>query len=151
MSERSVVAEGTAVPHEDRTALPSEPPVPWTPAGPASTASRPPATLAERVGGPAVPDDVIEALGYVIDPELGVDIVGLGLVYDARVVDGVARVLLTTTTPACPVGSYLTDAIRWALLSLERIERVEVELTHDPRWTPELMSDEVKVQLGWAR
>lgn len=151
MWERSVVAERTIAPHEDRTALPDEPPVPWMPSVPAPTASRPPATLVEAMGGPAVPDDIVEALGYVIDPELGVDIVGLGLVYDARVIDGIAHILLTTTTPACPVGSYLTDVIRWALLSLEHIERVEVELTHDPRWTPALMSDEVKVQLGWAR
>jgi metal-sulfur cluster biosynthetic enzyme len=107
--------------------------------------------MAEASGGPHAPDDVIEQLRYVIDPELGVDVVGLGLVYDAQVVDGVARVLMTTTTPACPVGSYLADAIRWALLDLEGIERVEVELTHQPRWSPEMMSDDAKARLGWSR
>ncbi len=107
--------------------------------------------MAEVVDGSIAPEDVIEQLRYVLDPELGVDIVSLGLVYAASVVDGVAQVLLTTTSPACPVGSYLTDAVRWALLDLERVDRVEVRLTHEPRWTPHLMSDEAKVRLGWTR
>jgi metal-sulfur cluster biosynthetic enzyme len=116
-----------------------------------SPAPREAATLAEAVGGPAAPDDLIEQLRYVLDPELGIDVVSLGLVYDVRVVEGVAEVLMTTTTPACPVGSYLTDAVRWALLDLERVERVEVELTHQPRWSPRMMSDEAKARLGWTR
>lgn len=110
---------------------------------------RSPATLAEVVGGPAAPDDIVEQLRYVIDPELGVDVVSLGLVYDARVTDRTAHILMTTTTPACPLGSYLTDAIRWALLDLERVDQVDVELTHQPRWSPGMMSDEAKRQLGW--
>ncbi len=109
----------------------------------------------DRDGSPATTaaapasHELLEQLRYVIDPELGIDIVALGLVYQAGVVDGVAHVRLTTTTPACPVGSYLTDAVRWALLHLERVDRVEVELTHEPRWTPGMMSDEAKARLGW--
>ena len=99
----------------------------------------------------ADPADLDERLRTVIDPELGVNIVDLGLVYGVEVVDGVARVRMTTTTPACPIGSYLTDQIRWALLGLHDVLDVEVELTHDPHWSPERMSDEAKVQLGWAR
>ena len=88
--------------------------------------------------------------GLVIDPELGVNIVDLGLVYRAEVVDGVAHVLMTTTTPACPIGSFLSDQVRWALLGVDGIHEVEIELTHEPPWSPNRMSDEAKVQMGWA-
>jgi metal-sulfur cluster biosynthetic enzyme len=95
--------------------------------------------------------ELVARLATVIDPELGIDIVNLGLVYGAEMVDGVAHILMTTTTPACPIGSYLTDAIRWALLGLDGVLDVEVELTHEPPWSPERMSAEAKVRLGWVR
>ena len=94
---------------------------------------------------------LVEELQGVIDPELGVNIVDLGLVYGAQMVDGVAHILMTTTTPACPIGSYLRDEIRWALLRIDRVLDVEVELTHEPPWSPDRMSDEAKDQLGWNR
>ncbi len=94
---------------------------------------------------------LVEKLRTVIDPELGVNIVDLGLVYGAQMVDGVAHILMTTTTPACPVGEYLRDEIRWALLRIDRVLGVEVELTHTPAWSPDRLSDEAKVQLGWDR
>jgi metal-sulfur cluster biosynthetic enzyme len=94
---------------------------------------------------------VLDQLRGVIDPELGVNIVDLGLVYDAGIADGVADVLMTTTTPACPIGSYLSDEIRWALLALDSVLDVRVEITHDPRWSPERMSDAARDQLGWPR
>jgi metal-sulfur cluster biosynthetic enzyme len=94
---------------------------------------------------------LLEQLRSVIDPELGVNIVDLGLVYGAEMVDGTAEVLMTTTTPACPIGSYLTDQIRWALLDIDSVLDVRVELTHEPRWSPDLMTDAAKSQLGWAR
>jgi len=97
---------------------------------------------------PAVID---EALRTVIDPELGVNIVDLGLVYDAEVTDGRATVLITTTTPACPLGPYLSDGIRWALLKLDGILDVDIEVTYDPLWSPDLMTDLAKQQLGWPR
>lgn len=104
----------------------------------------------QALTGPRVePGALIESLRTVIDPELGVNIVDLGLVYDAASVDGVARILLTTTTPACPLGSYLSDSIRWALLDLHGIQDVEIDLTYDPLWSPDLMSDLAKEQLGW--
>jgi metal-sulfur cluster biosynthetic enzyme len=107
--------------------------------------------LAHVLGLEVDPADLHERLRMVIDPELGINIVDLGLVYGVEVVGGVARVRMTTTTPACPIGSYLADQIRWALLGLDGVLDVEVELTHDPRWFPERMSDEAKVQLGWVR
>ncbi|HVA85159.1 MAG TPA: metal-sulfur cluster assembly factor [Candidatus Saccharimonadales bacterium] len=95
--------------------------------------------------------ELVERLRAVIDPELGVNIVDLGLVYGAEMVNGVAQILMTTTTPACPIGSYLSDEIQAALFGLDGVLNVEVELTHDPPWSPDRMSDEAKVQLGWAR
>ena len=110
-----------------------------------------PMDLARLLATPIESSVLVDRLRTVIDPELGIDIVDLGLVYGAQAVDGVAHILMTTTTPACPIGSYLTDAIRRAVLDLPGILGVDVELTHNPPWTPERMSDEAKVQLGWAR
>lgn len=105
--------------------------------------------VASLLGLTVDPDAVDARLRDVIDPELGINIVDLGLVYGVSVTDGLAQVRMTTTTPACPIGTYLTDQIRWAPLDLDGVLDVEVELTHDPLWTPELMSDEAKAQLGW--
>jgi metal-sulfur cluster biosynthetic enzyme len=96
------------------------------------------------------PAPVMEALRGVIDPELGIDLVALGLVYDVGVSDGIAYITLTTTTPACPIGNYLEDQVRWAVLRLPGILGVEVEVVHEPRWTPALMSDAARMTLGWA-
>ena len=93
---------------------------------------------------------VIDRLRTVIDPELGINIVDLGLVYGAQVVDGIAHILMTTTSPACPIGSYLSDSIRWSLLEVVGLRDVDVELTHDPPWSPARMSDEARAALGWG-
>lgn len=95
------------------------------------------------------PEPVREALRSVIDPELGVNLVDLGLIYDVAVTDGIAYVTITTTTPACPIGSFLEDQVRWAVLRLPGILGVEVVLVHEPRWTPAMMSDAARKVLGW--
>src|SRR5665811_2333716 len=110
----------------------------------------PESALPRSLSLPPDVDTLAGRLRLVIDPELGVNIVDLGLVYGAEVVDGVAHVLMTTTTPACPIGSFLSDQVRWALLGVDGIHEVEIELTHEPPWSPERMSGEAKVQMGWA-
>jgi metal-sulfur cluster biosynthetic enzyme len=90
-----------------------------------------------------------EALRDVIDPELGVDIVSLGLVYGLEVSNRVAAVVLTTTTPACPLGEYITDEVRRVLLAGGAVDRVEVVITHEPAWSPEMMADQTKQAFGW--
>ena len=90
-----------------------------------------------------------DALREVIDPELGIDIVSLGLVYGLEVNNRVAAVVLTTTTPACPLGEYITDEVRRVLLAGGAVDRVEVVITHEPAWTPEMMSDDTKQAFGW--
>jgi metal-sulfur cluster biosynthetic enzyme len=116
---------------------------------PASGSPGEPMSLSGLLGTQVDPEAINEALRAVIDPELGVNIVDLGLVYNAEVVDGRAEILITTTTPACPLGPYMSDGIRWALLKLDGILDVDIEVTYDPLWHPDLMTDFAKEQLGW--
>lgn len=106
-------------------------------------------TAASSIYALATREALNEALRDVIDPELGVNIVDLGLVYDAALNEGRAEILITTTTPACPLGPYLSDGIRRALLRLEGVNDVDIEVTYDPLWSPDLMTDLAKEQLGW--
>ena len=99
---------------------------------------------------PPTPELVRALLRDVIDPELGVNIVDLGLVYDIAVDDsGVVEIEMTLTTPGCPLGGFLEDQIRTCLTVLPQVRDVVVELVWDPSWEPETMSDAAKEQLGW--
>jgi metal-sulfur cluster biosynthetic enzyme len=92
---------------------------------------------------------VKDALRRVIDPELGYNIVDLGLVYDVAVeAGGMVRIAMTTTTPGCPATSYLKQGAGEAAGALPGIRSVDVELTYEPRWTPEMMSPEAKAHFG---
>ena len=95
------------------------------------------------------PDLVLDALHEVIDPELGVNIVDLGLVYDVLIDDGSVVIVMTLTTPGCPLGGFLEDEIHACLSQFPQVRTDEVELVWDPPWDPELMSDEAREQLGW--
>lgn len=100
-------------------------------------------------GEPDVVDHVREALRQVIDPELGYNIVDLGLVYDVTVGDGgVTTVTMTTTTPGCPATNYLKASAGEAASAVEGVEFVDVKLTYEPRWTPEMMAPEAKLHFG---
>lgn len=90
-----------------------------------------------------------EALRRVDDPELGVNIVDLGLVYGVDVSGPAARVTMTMTSPACPLGPYLADAVERAVLdAIDTIEAVEVEIVWDPPWDESRMSPTVRAGLG---
>lgn len=95
-------------------------------------------------------DQLREMLRDVLDPELGVDIVSLGLLYGLDIHDRAASVLITTTTPACPLGSYLTDEIERVLISSGAVDQVEVAITHAPPWTPAMMDAATKQAFGWS-
>jgi metal-sulfur cluster biosynthetic enzyme len=96
-------------------------------------------------------DDVWEALKTVEDPEAGMNIVDLGLVYGIAVAPGRVRVEMTMTSPACPVGSYLVDESAAAIRALAPAGTdVEVELVWEPPWTPDLMSKEAQSRFGWS-
>ncbi len=90
-------------------------------------------------------------LRQVIDPELGVNIVDLGLVYDVTIAaDGSVAIEMTLTTPACPLGGFLDDRIRACLAQLPQVRGVAVKLVWEPPWDPAAMSQAAREQLGWA-
>jgi len=95
------------------------------------------------------PELVLDALYEVIDPELGVNIVDLGLVYDVVIDDGSVVVVMTLTTPGCPLAGFMEDEIHRCLSQFPQVRVAEVEIVWDPPWDPELMSDEAREQLGW--
>ena len=84
----------------------------------------------------ATSTEVYEALRAVIDPEVGLDIVTMGLVYDVEVDDGHAIITHTLTTPGCPLERYITDAIRAVVFAQPGIAEVMTRLVWEPRWTP---------------
>ncbi len=95
-------------------------------------------------------EDLLQALLRVNDPEVGVNIVDLGLVYSTEIRERQVRIVMTMTTPAFPMHSYLTQEVRAAILSqCEEVEDVHVELVWDPPWSPKMISEEGKRQLGW--
>lgn len=91
---------------------------------------------------------VTEALKEVYDPELHYNIVDLGLVYEVDIKDGDVHVLMTLTTPACPVGPMIMEQVREMVGIMPGVKDVDIELTFDPMWSPDLMSDEAKAGLG---
>jgi metal-sulfur cluster biosynthetic enzyme len=95
--------------------------------------------------------DVKEALKTVEDPEAGMNIVDLGLVYGIAVEPGKVRVEMTMTSPACPVGAYLVDESAAAIRAVAPAGTdVQVDLVWDPPWTPERMSPEAQSRFGWS-
>jgi metal-sulfur cluster biosynthetic enzyme len=95
---------------------------------------------------------IMSALRQVLDPELGINIVDLGLVYNVEIRGSSAHVNMTMTTPACPLSSYLLDNIEMAIWQkLPEIDNVQVDLVWDPPWHPGLMSEQAKAQLGWVK
>jgi metal-sulfur cluster biosynthetic enzyme len=95
-------------------------------------------------------EDVFEALRVVEDPELGMDIVELGLLYDAEVEGPKVHVTFTLTSMGCPVGPLIEQQIRETVESMDGVQDVEAELTWDPPWSPEKMSDDAKFILGFG-
>lgn len=95
---------------------------------------------------------VVEALRGVIDPEVGVNVVDLGLVYDIDIIEAdEVRVTLGVTTAACPLGQHLVELAESAIrAALPAVERIDVALTRDPPWSPDRMSAAAKDQLGWG-
>ena len=95
-------------------------------------------------------DEVVEALREVEDPELGMDIVELGLMYDVEVDGPKVKVVHSLTSMGCPAGPMIQEGIHDAAAALPGVEDVEVELTWDPPWTPDRMSEDAKFILGFG-
>jgi metal-sulfur cluster biosynthetic enzyme len=94
-------------------------------------------------------DEVEDALTNVIDPELGLDFVELGLVYDIEVDAGEVFITFTLTSPGCPIGPQVSDQMEEFVSELDGVERVYPKMVFTPPWTPEMMSEEAKFALGY--
>ncbi|WOC51953.1 SUF system Fe-S cluster assembly protein [Bergeyella porcorum] len=94
-------------------------------------------------------DNIIQALKTVYDPEIPVDIYELGLVYDVQISDeGSVKVVMTLTTPNCPVAESLPAEVKEKVAGVEGVKDVDLQLTFEPSWTKDMMSEEAKFELG---
>lgn len=91
---------------------------------------------------------VLEALRQVIDPELGCNLVDLGLIYDVTIAGSLVQVSMTVTTPGCPMHDSLRMGVQNAVLELEGVTDAEVDLVFDPPWHPSMMTDAGRAMTG---
>jgi FeS assembly SUF system protein len=98
----------------------------------------------------AIKNQIVEELKTIFDPEIPVNIYDLGLIYEVNVAeDGKAHVLMTLTAPACPAAEILPNEVKEKAISVPGITEAEVELTFDPPWDKEMMSEEAQLELGF--
>jgi len=100
--------------------------------------------MAEELGV----EDVYSSLKAVYDPEIPVNIVDLGLIYDVQVNGSDVYVQMTLTAPGCGMGPYIAQQAEWAIQEIEGVEDVQIELVFEPAWTPDLISEEARSQMG---
>jgi metal-sulfur cluster biosynthetic enzyme len=93
-------------------------------------------------------DTVLEALKDVYDPEIPVNVVDLGLVYDCSVEDGDVSIRMTLTFAGCGMGPYIAQQAEWRIAEMDGVEDVEVEMVYEPPWSPDMISEDGKSQLG---
>ena len=93
-------------------------------------------------------EDVYDSLKSVYDPEIPVNVVDLGLVYEVKVTEGDVYVQMTLTFPGCGMGPYIAQQAEWAIQEIEGVEDVQIELVFEPAWSPDLISEEARSQLG---
>jgi metal-sulfur cluster biosynthetic enzyme len=110
---------------------------------------RAPAAPNGSAGPDAVREAVLDALHNVLDPELGINIVDLGLVYEVDVRGDTVHIEYTLTTMGCPIGPLIEAEIRQLLADIEGVGEVDAEMVLRPPWTPEMMSEEAKAALGF--
>ena len=91
---------------------------------------------------------ILESLRNVIDPELGINIVDLGLIYDVTIEDDTVHITYTLTTMGCPIGPLIESQMQSTLAGIEGVDNLEAEMVFSPPWTPDKMSEEAKAALG---
>ena len=93
-------------------------------------------------------DEVKEALRDVYDPEIPVNVLDLGLIYDVQVNEGQVYVKMTLTAPGCGMGPYIAQNAEWRIAEIEGVGDVEVDMVFDPPWNPEMITEDGKKLLG---
>lgn len=121
------------------------------PAAPLTSAAPAAGDTLGLLGGRVARATIADLLYQVIDPEIGINIVDLGLVFGIAMDDFQVTITMTLTTPGCPLAGYIEDCIHRALWGLPGVEHIEVEVVWEPAWGPELMSHQAKVELGWLQ
>ena len=97
----------------------------------------------------ATEEEVQEALRQIVDPEIGINIVDLGLVYETDIDDqGQVAITMTLTSPGCPLSGYIGTAVETAVGDLEGVKAVDVDIVWTPPWNPSMMSEDAKLELG---
>tara|TARA_Y200000002_G_scaffold44652_2_gene32338 strand:- start:5659 stop:5982 length:324 start_codon:yes stop_codon:yes gene_type:complete len=105
--------------------------------------------MSEEMDTSVLGEKIVRTLKTIFDPEIPVDIYELGLIYDVLVnEDFEVKILMTLTTPNCPVAESLPKEVEEKVKSLDEVKSAEVEITFDPPWTQDLMSEEAKLELG---
>jgi FeS assembly SUF system protein len=141
MEETTEVTTGTA---DASAGVAAEAAAPGQAAAPAQTSAIPADELAR------ITDDIISALKTVYDPEIPADIYELGLVYKIDIEDDrTVKIQMTLTAPGCPVAGEMPGWVQNAVGAVEGVSDVEVEMVFDPPWTPDRMSEEAQVAVGW--
>ncbi len=93
-------------------------------------------------------ESVYEAIKEIIDPEIGINIVDMGLIYEVDIDDTTVDITMTLTSPGCPAGGQIVNGTQHVTQQLDGVEEVNVQVVWTPRWTPELMSEEARDELG---
>jgi len=105
--------------------------------------------MADKIFNPKLMSDVIDALKSVYDPEIPLNIYDLGLIYDISLEEGsVVRVLMTLTSPNCPVAESLPGDVKRAIKKIPEVTEIEIKLTFDPPWDYDRLSEEARLDLG---
>ena len=99
-------------------------------------------------GKSLISQKITKALKKVSDPEIGINIVDLGLIYDIKIKNKEVFIKMTMTSPFCPAAGLITDSVKKQAESVEGIKKCEIEITFEPPWTPEKMSSEAREELG---
>ena len=93
-------------------------------------------------------EQIKKALTNVVDPDIGIDVVSLGLIYEVKVNDGKVFILFTLTFPGCPYADFLLEEVKEAALSVEGVKTVDVKLTFTPPWTPDRVDPDIRAALN---
>ncbi len=93
-------------------------------------------------------ESVLESIRQIIDPEIGINIVDMGLIYEVDINDTTVDIKMTLTSPGCPAGGQIINGTQLVTQKMDGVEEVNVSVVWTPRWTPEMMSEEARDELG---